>query len=214
MLLNPESYVCDPTPTVLSGPHSSACRSTAPKTLPGWLHLHPSTTDRHRSSSGGRNSEIQDGRRSVSSHLWVTGPILFPQHPTEQDVPMVSRPRDLYRRRGLCPLAAHRNGYIAGNHRRLPPSWRIEQARKRRWKSSQGVDSLRRYFRPFVEKSQKLSYFVPAIVHPATAWRRYLFQCFIGMMSKAAAVPWVLNLVGEHGNGGDGFQLPAYPCLE
>ncbi|CAO1600439.1 hypothetical protein XANCAGTX0491_004128 [Xanthoria calcicola] len=79
---------------------------------------------------------------------------------------------------------------------------------------SQAMTAYEEIFRPFVEKCQKLPYFVPGIVHPATAWKRYLFQCFMSLVSKVAAIPGLLSLVGDRGKGGDGFSLPAYPALE
>ena len=79
---------------------------------------------------------------------------------------------------------------------------------------SQAMTAYEEIFRPFVEKCQKLPYFVPGIVHPVTAWKRYLFQCFMSVVSKVAAIPGLLSLVGDRGKGGDGFSLPAYPGLE
>ncbi|TKA59204.1 hypothetical protein B0A55_12504 [Friedmanniomyces simplex] len=39
-------------------------------------------------------------------------------------------------------------------------------------------------FRPFVEQTQEIPFFFPAIVHPETAWKRWLTQTFLWTLSK------------------------------
>ena len=67
-------------------------------------------------------------------------------------------------------------------------------------------------FRPFVERIQNLPFFVPAIVHPKTAWKRWLFQTAAWAVSKALAVPWLVNRFASSNN--DNFLLSHYPSLD
>ena len=64
-------------------------------------------------------------------------------------------------------------------------------------------------FRPFVEESQKIPLFVPAIAHPETAWKRWLLHGFMWVLSKVAAIPWLVNRSGDNSND-DKFPLPHY----
>ena len=65
-------------------------------------------------------------------------------------------------------------------------------------------------FRPFFEAEQKIPFFVPAIVHPATAWQRWLLQTFVVALSRLLAISWITNRLGDHTNAED-FRLPHYP---
>lgn len=70
-------------------------------------------------------------------------------------------------------------------------------------------------FRPFVEESQKVPTCFPAIAHPETAWKRWLFHVFIGAFSKIVAVPWVANRFGFGDDSSDeNFPLPRYPSFD
>jgi len=67
-------------------------------------------------------------------------------------------------------------------------------------------------FRPFVEKTQKLPFFVPAIAHPGTAWKRGLFRASARTVSKIVAMPWLAKKF-DQGNKQD-FPLPQYPGFD
>ncbi|HEY0464885.1 MAG TPA: FAD-dependent monooxygenase [Polyangiaceae bacterium] len=76
---------------------------------------------------------------------------------------------------------------------------------------SKALEAYERAFRPFVEHTQKLPFFVPAIAHPKRAGGRRLCQTAVWSLSKLAAIPWLANRF-EHG-GEQGFSLPHYPHL-
>lgn len=80
---------------------------------------------------------------------------------------------------------------------------------------SKALDAYESTFRPFVEQSQKIPFFVPAIAHPETAWKRWLFQGFVGALSKVVAIPWVANRFNRSNESNDdGFPLPQYPSFD
>jgi 2-polyprenyl-6-methoxyphenol hydroxylase-like FAD-dependent oxidoreductase len=69
-------------------------------------------------------------------------------------------------------------------------------------------------FRPHVEDIQKIPFFVPAIAHPETAWKRWLFRTIVRAVSKIASISWLASLVNRFSGGGeDAFQLPRYPSF-
>ena len=68
-------------------------------------------------------------------------------------------------------------------------------------------------FKPFVEKIQNIPFFVPAIVHPATAWKRWLLQSLISVGVRIANLGWFSSLFADNSDKED-FVLPHYPKLE
>lgn len=74
------------------------------------------------------------------------------------------------------------------------------------------LEAYESVFRPFVEETQKIPFFVPAIAHPETAWKRWLLQTFAWALSRAAAIPWLVNKVDERND--DDFPLPRYPIFD
>jgi 2-polyprenyl-6-methoxyphenol hydroxylase-like FAD-dependent oxidoreductase len=77
---------------------------------------------------------------------------------------------------------------------------------------SKALEAYESIFRPFVEETQKIPFFVPAIAHPETAWKRWLFRAFVSALSKVVAIPWLVNRFGERNN--DDFPLPQYPSFD
>ena len=78
---------------------------------------------------------------------------------------------------------------------------------------SKALEIYEQAFRPFVEERQKIPSFAPAIVHPASAWKRWVLQILVSGISKAAAVPWLANIFGQDSNEDD-FPLPLYPSFD
>jgi 2-polyprenyl-6-methoxyphenol hydroxylase-like FAD-dependent oxidoreductase len=68
---------------------------------------------------------------------------------------------------------------------------------------AKALDSYEDKFRPYVEKSQDIPSFVPAIMHPATAWKRWILQVFVGTVSNIVAIPWVKKRLGDPTNDED-----------
>jgi hypothetical protein len=71
--------------------------------------------------------------------------------------------------------------------------------------------------RPFVEQVQEIPSFIPGVAHPEKAWQRWLLQSCFWTISKALAIPQLINLVGGNKSAEertDGFELPHYPHLE
>jgi 2-polyprenyl-6-methoxyphenol hydroxylase-like FAD-dependent oxidoreductase len=73
---------------------------------------------------------------------------------------------------------------------------------------SKALEAYESAFRPFVEETQKIPFFVPAIAHPESAWKRWLFQVFISILSKALANPWLASKLNQ--NTDEDFPLPQY----
>ncbi|MCJ1372009.1 hypothetical protein MMC20_003230 [Loxospora ochrophaea] len=76
---------------------------------------------------------------------------------------------------------------------------------------SKAFEAYESTFRPFVEESQKIPSFIPAIAYPGTAWKRWLLQVLLGALSRVAAVSWLTNRF-DHDNRED-FPLPQYPSF-
>lgn len=64
-------------------------------------------------------------------------------------------------------------------------------------------------FRPFVDKTQQIPFFVPAVVHPETAWKRWLLQSIISVGAKIANIQWIAGLFAQSSDTED-FVLPKY----
>jgi 2-polyprenyl-6-methoxyphenol hydroxylase-like FAD-dependent oxidoreductase len=77
---------------------------------------------------------------------------------------------------------------------------------------SKALEAYESIFRPYVEETQKIPFFVPAIAHPETAWKRWLFQAFVSalskVVSKVVATPWLANRFDQSND--DDFPLPQY----
>jgi 2-polyprenyl-6-methoxyphenol hydroxylase-like FAD-dependent oxidoreductase len=67
-------------------------------------------------------------------------------------------------------------------------------------------------FRPFVEKTQEIPSFVPAIAHPASAWKRRIFHLVISIFAKVVATPWLMKFL-DRDNHDEDFPLPQYPAF-
>ena len=77
---------------------------------------------------------------------------------------------------------------------------------------SKALEAYESTFRPFVEETQKIPFFVPAIAHPETASKRWLFQAFVWALSKVVAIPWLMNRFDQSND--DDFPLPQYPSFD
>lgn len=81
---------------------------------------------------------------------------------------------------------------------------------------SRALEGYESIFRPFVEEVQNIPFFVPAIVHPKTAWKRWLFQSCVWAVSKAVSkamtIPWLMNRFESSNH--DSFSLPQYPSFD
>lgn len=76
---------------------------------------------------------------------------------------------------------------------------------------ARALEAYETAYRPFVEKIQRLPSFVPGIAHPATAWKRWLLQALIWVVSKVLATLWV----GRRSNETEeDFPLPHYPKID
>ncbi|MCJ1236938.1 hypothetical protein MMC14_004922 [Varicellaria rhodocarpa] len=74
------------------------------------------------------------------------------------------------------------------------------------------LEAYENTFRPFVEESQKIPFFVPAIAHPETAWRRWVFQTFAWVLSKVVTIPPVAKRLDDYEKN-ETFPLPQYPSF-
>ncbi|KAI9808349.1 MAG: hypothetical protein M1827_007498 [Pycnora praestabilis] len=78
---------------------------------------------------------------------------------------------------------------------------------------SKALETYESTFRPFVEEMQKIPLVFPAIAHPETVWKRWLFQTFVWAFSKVVTIPWLVNRFGDKSND-DNFLLPQYPSFD
>lgn len=78
---------------------------------------------------------------------------------------------------------------------------------------SKALESYEGKLRPFVEDIQNIPFFIPGIMHPGAAWKRWLLHSFMSTLSKIAAFPWVANRRPESEKNDNGFPLPQYPMF-
>ena len=78
---------------------------------------------------------------------------------------------------------------------------------------SKALEAYESSFRPSVEEAQKIPFFVPAIAHPETVWKRWLFQAFAWTLSKVVVIPWLANRFGEESKD-DNFPLPQFSSFD
>jgi 2-polyprenyl-6-methoxyphenol hydroxylase-like FAD-dependent oxidoreductase len=82
---------------------------------------------------------------------------------------------------------------------------------------SKALEAYESTLRSFVEEMQKVPFFVPDIVHPRTAGKRWIFHACIGAISKivaiAVAIPWLANKLGNETDD-QGFPLPHYEIFD
>ncbi|KAE9410456.1 FAD/NAD(P)-binding domain-containing protein [Gymnopus androsaceus JB14] len=78
---------------------------------------------------------------------------------------------------------------------------------------SKALKAYESAFRPFVEEVQKIPFFVPAIAHPQSAWKRWLFHTFVWALSKVVATPWLVKKFDRNSSDED-FPLPQYPRFD
>jgi 2-polyprenyl-6-methoxyphenol hydroxylase-like FAD-dependent oxidoreductase len=78
---------------------------------------------------------------------------------------------------------------------------------------SKAFDAYEDSFRPYVEKTQEIPPFVPAVAHPGTAWKRWLFQSFVSTVSRIVKISWVRSKFGDSTNDED-FPLPSYHKID
>lgn len=77
---------------------------------------------------------------------------------------------------------------------------------------SKALTAYESSFASFVKDTQQIPFFVPGIMHPETAWQRWLLQGFVAGLSKVVALPWLVNGF-DQGNAED-FKLPHYPRFD
>ena len=78
---------------------------------------------------------------------------------------------------------------------------------------AKALEAFEDEFRPFVEKIQDIPSFIPAIAHPESEWKRWLFHNCVWVISKLLAIPWISNRTTDDGNSDD-FPLPRYSNFE
>ncbi|KAH7396763.1 hypothetical protein DE146DRAFT_657689 [Phaeosphaeria sp. MPI-PUGE-AT-0046c] len=68
-------------------------------------------------------------------------------------------------------------------------------------------------FRPFVEESQIIPPFVPAIMHPDRSWKRWILHSVISATASVVALPWIAKRMRDPSSVED-FPLPNYGTLK
>ncbi|KAF3906941.1 hypothetical protein AA313_de0207550 [Arthrobotrys entomopaga] len=82
---------------------------------------------------------------------------------------------------------------------------------------ARALDSFESIFRPFVEETQAIPWFVPGVAHPDTAWKRWLLHTGVSALSTLAGSPWLsklASLVFDDNSDFEDFKLPNYPAFE
>ncbi|KAK6543472.1 hypothetical protein TWF694_000218 [Orbilia ellipsospora] len=82
---------------------------------------------------------------------------------------------------------------------------------------ARALDSFESIFRPFVEESQDIPWFVPGVAHPDTAWKRWILHTGLSTLSTVASSPWLRKLssvVFDENSEMEDFKLPIYPAFE
>lgn len=75
-------------------------------------------------------------------------------------------------------------------------------------------------FKPWVEKQQEIPWFAPDVAHPASPFKRWMFNTGIAALSaivrQVMATPWLMKRIRgeEQYEIKEDFPLPKYPALE
>lgn len=81
---------------------------------------------------------------------------------------------------------------------------------------AEAFSAYEKTLRPFVEETQDIPSFVPAIMHPATALRRWLLFTLVSTISRVIAlavkIPWTRRFLVQDEK--QGFTLPSYPRFD
>ncbi len=75
------------------------------------------------------------------------------------------------------------------------------------------LNEYERSFRPFVEKICDIPWFVPAIGHPESAFKRSIFRICMSGLAAVMRDTWIMNWFPDNDNDED-FPLPIYPIFE
>lgn len=67
-------------------------------------------------------------------------------------------------------------------------------------------------YRKFVEETQEIPSFVPAIAHPQTAFKRRIFAIVISLLAKALSTQWIASRIAPDAEQED-FPLPQYASV-
>ena len=67
-------------------------------------------------------------------------------------------------------------------------------------------------FRPFVEETQKIPSIFPAIAHPSSDLKRWIFNTTMSLLSKVAAWDWLARFTPKIDD--EDYKLPLYPALD
>lgn len=81
----------------------------------------------------------------------------------------------------------------------------------------EALQAYEKKLRPFIEGIQDLPWFVPGIMHPDSALKRWILQrAFVtaGIVTKLVqSIPFIMRLFPDSEGNNDGFPLPTYPAL-
>jgi hypothetical protein len=80
------------------------------------------------------------------------------------------------------------------------------------------LDAYDANFRPFCSEQQKIPMGLPDLVHPASAWKRWVLQSLLGALGRvvaaATATPWIMRRFQSAEAAPVMFKLPRYPAFE
>lgn len=77
---------------------------------------------------------------------------------------------------------------------------------------SRAFEAYESAFRPSVEKIQEIPSWIPGIAHYESAGKRWMFETFLQILSKIAAIPWLRERTSRPND--EQFPLPHYPILD
>ncbi len=75
---------------------------------------------------------------------------------------------------------------------------------------SRALEAYETKFRPFVEETQQIPWFVPGFMHPRTALKRFTLHVLFKVIATLVSIPWLVKMFGDPTNTED-FKLPKYP---
>jgi 2-polyprenyl-6-methoxyphenol hydroxylase-like FAD-dependent oxidoreductase len=76
---------------------------------------------------------------------------------------------------------------------------------------SLALEAYERIFRKFVDDTQEIPWFVPAVAHPERPWKRWVLCLAMRSIAKIAATPWIANRFASDDQ--EDFKLPIYEAL-
>ncbi|KAH7110321.1 hypothetical protein B0J11DRAFT_544443 [Dendryphion nanum] len=78
---------------------------------------------------------------------------------------------------------------------------------------ARALETYEKIFHPYVDTTQHIPSIFPNIVHPVSAWKRWVLQIVFSFLAWICSFQWLVKRFGQDSDGDD-FELPSYSECE